>query len=52
MKTFQSMSELAQISGSPEIRKPGQPYTLDEYIVELVQANRTGVFTEIGFDGT
>jgi len=46
------MSELAQISGSPEIRKPGQPYTLDEYIVELVQANRTGVFTEIGFDGT
>ena len=51
MKTFQTMSELAQISAGPEIRKTGQPHTLDEYIVELVQANRTGIFTEIGFDG-
>ena len=51
MKTSHAMSELAQISGSPEIRKPGQPRTLAEYIVNLAQANAEGIFTEIRADG-
>jgi len=48
----QNSRDRALITGAQEVRKPGQPATLAEYVANLARANSRGIFTEIGFEGS